>query len=196
MKSFTLTVLIIIITCIGLRAQDFNTDMATAKTSYSAGKLEDAHFALMQAMQEVDLIVGKEILKLLPTKMDTMNADAAKDEVVTNVGFIGTTIHRTYGKDGSGDLSIITNSPLIGTINAFLNMPLGGMMNTGTSKTIKVQGYKARLDKEDNSNGTGYTIQMPLGSSLLTFKVNNCTDTQMMAMANTLPLADIAKLIQ
>jgi hypothetical protein len=50
------------------RAQDFNKAMATAKASYSAGKLEDSHFALQQAMQEVDLTVGKEVLKLLPSK--------------------------------------------------------------------------------------------------------------------------------
>lgn len=193
MRSF---LLIILITTTGFcaTAQDFSTDMATAKTSYAAGKLEDAHFALMQAMQEIDLVVGKEILKLLPAKMDTMSANTAKDEVMTNVGFIGTTIHRTYGQ--GGDLSIITNSPLIGTINAFLNMPLTGMMSNGTSKIIKVQGYKARLDKEENGTETGYTVQMPLGSSLVTFKVDKCSDVQMMAMANTLPVADIAKLIQ
>jgi hypothetical protein len=35
-----------------------------------------------------------------------------------------------------------------------------------------------------------------LGSSLVTFTAKNTTDTQIMAMANTLQLQQIAKLIQ
>ena len=49
-------------------AQDFAKAMTTAKSAYNAGKLEETHFALQQAMQEVDLIIGKEVLKLLPPK--------------------------------------------------------------------------------------------------------------------------------
>src|ERR1700692_4947627 len=80
------------------RAQDFNKAMATAKASYSAGKLEDAHFALQQAMQEVDLTVGREVLKLLPSKLGTMTSVAKVDNVSSNVGFVGATIHRAYGQ--------------------------------------------------------------------------------------------------
>src|SRR5437870_11445568 len=101
-----------------LLAQDFTKDMATAKSSYNAGKLEDAHFALLQAMQEIDLIIGKEVLKLLPAKMDTFSVNAPEDNVTSNAGFIGTTIHRSYGPDNAVDMSIIGNSPLVSTLNA------------------------------------------------------------------------------
>ena len=94
---------------------------------------------------------------------------------MSNVGFMGSTIHRSWGQNDDVDLSIIGNSPLITTLNAFLNTPLlGGMMSNGNNKIIKVQGYKGQLTKEDNGNGqTNYTIQIPLGSSLVTFKANN-----------------------
>ncbi|MEP6596401.1 MAG: hypothetical protein ABJA71_10675 [Ginsengibacter sp.] len=179
-------------------AQNFTAAITNAKTSYSAGKLEDAHFALQQAMQEIDMIIGKEVLKQLPDKMDAFTANSKDDNVTSNVGFIGTTIHRSYGAANDVDLSIIGNSPLITTINAFLNTPLlGGMMSNGNNKVIKVQGYKGQLTKEPGSDGkTKYTIQMPVGSSLITFTGNNTTDTQIMAWANTLPLQQIAKLIQ
>jgi hypothetical protein len=179
-------------------AQNFTADIANAKTSYSAGKLEDAHFALLQAMQEIDMIVGKEVLKLLPANMDAFAANGKTDNVTSNVGFVGTTIHRSYGAADDVDLSIISNSPLITTINAFLNTPLlGGMMSNGNNKIIKVQGYKGQLTKETNSNGqTNYTIQLPVGGSLITFTGKNATDTQILAWANTLPLQQIAKLIQ
>jgi len=41
-----------------------------------------------------------------------------------------------------------------------------------------------------------YELQVPLGSSLITFAVDDCTDTEILAMANTMPLQQIAKLIQ
>jgi hypothetical protein len=179
-------------------SQDFKTDIASAKTAYSAGKLEDAHFALQQAMQEIDIIIGKEVIALLPTTMDKFSANTKDDNVMSNVGFMGSTIHRTWGQNDSVDLSIIGNSPLITTLNAFLNTPLlGGMMNNGNNKIIKVEGYKGQLTKDDAGNGQfNYTIQIPLGSSLVTFTSKNTTDTQIMAMVNTIPLQQIAKLIQ
>lgn len=181
-------------------AQDFSKAMATAKTAYGAGKLEQTHFALQQAMQEVDLIIGKEVLKLLPPKMDVMEIIAKDDNVASNIGFVGATIHRAYEKGGrKADISIISNSPLVAMTNTVLNTPLlGGMMNDGKSKTVKVQGYKARLEKQAGSTNdkNDYELQIPLGSALITFKVDDCTDTQILEFAETIPLQKIAKLIQ
>ena len=181
-------------------AQDFAKDMATAKSSYNAGKLEETHFALLQAMQEVDIIIGQEVLKLLPPKMDTLAVNAKDDNVTANAGFIGCTIHRSYGKfTKKADLSIISNSPLVAMLNSFLNTPLmGGMMSDGNSKTVKVQGYKARLEKKPGSaeEKNDYELQIPMGSALITFAVDDCTDSEILAMANTIPLQQIAKLIQ
>jgi hypothetical protein len=181
-------------------AQDFSKDMATAKSSYNAGKLEETHFALLQAMQEVDIIIGKEVLKLLPPKMDTLSVNTKEDQVSANAGFIGCTIHRSYGKmTKKADLSIISNSPLVAMLNSVLNTPLlGGMMNDGNSKTVKVQGYKARLEKKPGSteDKNDYELQIPLGNALITFTVDDCTDTEILAMANTIPLPQVAKLIQ
>jgi hypothetical protein len=181
------------------RAQDFNKAMATAKASYSAGKLEDAHFALQQAMQEVDLTVGKEVLKLLPSKLGSMPSFAKDDNVSSNIGFVGATIHRAYGQGAqNADISIIDNSPLIAMTNSLLNMPMMGMMTGGKEKKVKVQGYKARLEKQAGSTAdkSSYELQIPLGNALFTFKVNDCTDDQIVALVDTIPLQDIAKLIE
>ena len=193
-----LMILALILLSVTAFSQNFTTDIAAAKTAYASGKLEDTHFALQQAMQEIDIIIGKEVLALLPAKMDAFAVNTKDDNVMSNVGFMGSTIHRTWGQDDDIDLSIIGNSPLITTINAFLNTPLlGGMMSNGNNKMIKVQGYKAQLEKNDNGNGkVGYTIQLPLGSSLITLTAKEATDTQMMTWANSIPLQQIAKLIQ
>ncbi|HWB26823.1 MAG TPA: hypothetical protein VG738_15175 [Chitinophagaceae bacterium] len=190
---------------IAAKSQDFKTDLANARTNYAAGKLSDAHFNVEQAMQELDLIVGKEVLKILPAKMDTMNVTANDDHVMSNSGFLGANIHRSYGTittmNGAGkmaDISIVTNSPLITSLNAFLNTPiLGGMMSSDNSKSIKVQGYKGRLEKSSGNMGqTDYTIEIPLSNTLITFKVTNSTDTEILALANTIPLQQVAKLLQ
>jgi hypothetical protein len=198
MKVFItlIAVITLIDTCVG---QDFTKAMATAKTSYNAGKLEDAHFALQQAMQEVDLTIGKEVLKLLPQKMDVMESVAKDDNVASNVGFVGATIHRAYAKGSKkADISIISNSPLIAMTNAVLNMPLASMMSNGNNKNVKVQGYKARLEKQPGSTSdkNSYELQIPLGSALFTFRVDDCTDSQILAFADTIPLQQIAKLIE
>ena len=199
MKYLIVLIAVMMCTLTGL-AQDFAKAMTTAKSAYNAGKLEETHFALQQAMQEVDLIIGKEVLKLLPPKMDTLANNSKDDNVSSNIGFVGATIHRSYGKgDRKADLTIISNSPLVAMMNTFLNTPmLGGLMNDGKTKTIKVQGYKARLEKQEGSveGKTDYELQIPLGSALITFKVNDCTDSQIENMANNIPLQQIAKLIQ
>ena len=198
MKRFS--IIIALLTGFTAGAQDFTKDMAKAKAAYNAGKLEETHFALQQAMQEVDLIIGKEVLKLLPPKMDTMNVNAKEDNVSSNIGYVGATIRRVYGKYArKADLTIISNSPLVARINTVLNAPMmGGMLNDGKTKTVKVQGYKARLEKQEGSAEgiINYELQVPLGSALITFKVNDCTDTQILAMAETIPLQQVAKLIQ
>lgn len=179
-------------------SQQFANNVTTAKSAYKAGKLEEAHFALQQAMQQVDMIIGKEVLKLLPAKMDTMAIDANDDNVSSNVGFVGATIHRSYGRAArKADLSIISNSPMVAMLNSFLSSPLLAGVSDGNTKTIKIQGYKARLEKRSGDDGKNdYELQVPLGSALITFTVNNTTESEITAMANTLPLAQIAKLIQ
>lgn len=193
-------ILFAVCSAMNVLAQDFAKDMATAKTAYDAGKLEETHFALQQAMQEIDLIVGKEVLKLLPPKMDSLTINTKDDNVSANAGFVGTTIHRSYGKfTKKADLSIISNSPMVSMLNTFLNSPmLGGMAGDANTKTVKVHGYKARLERKPGSaeDKNDYELQVPLGSSLITFAVDDCTDTEIMAMANTIPLPQIAKLIQ
>lgn len=147
-------------------AQNFTADMTTAKSINSSGKLEDAHFALLQAMQKINIIIGKQILSLLPQKMDAFAANTNEDNVTFNVGFVGTTIHCTYGQNDNADLTIIGNSPLVATLNTFLSTPLiGGMMSNGNNKIVKMQGYRGQLQRTDNGNGqTDYTPQIPLGN--------------------------------
>jgi hypothetical protein len=180
------------------QSQGFKADITTAKTAYAAGKLEDTHFALQQALSELDMIIGKEVLKLLPQKMDTAAVNTKDDRVSSNVSFAGATVHRSYGKGQKAEVEIISNSPMIASLNALMNMPMmGGIMRDENNKTIKVQGYKARLERQSaGEDQYNYVLQLPFSSALLTFTVNKCSESDIMKMADTLPLEQIAKLIQ
>ncbi len=197
MKRYSILILIFFFYAVA-NARDFSKDIADAKSSYSAGKLADAHFSLEQAIQEIDMIVGKEVLKLLPESMNGVNSVAANDQVAANIGFVGATVHRGYGDSGS-QVEIISNSPLIATLNAFLNMPfVGGMMRNSTTKMVKVQGYKSRLEKQgDNQNGKpNYQLQIPFKSALISITANGMDENSVLSFANSIPLDKISALIQ
>ena len=180
-------------------AQDFNKHLADAKSSYAAGKLEDSRFAMEQMMQELDITIGKEVLKILPAKLETLNANSASDNVAGTQGFMGVIIHREYGAAGKkADIDMITNSPLIASINTILSIPFVGNSSDGSQKRVKIEGYKGLLQKNVNpqTNKTSYELQMPFSSTLLTFKVDDADEAQVMKLAGLIPISQIAKMLQ
>jgi hypothetical protein len=181
------------------KAQDFNKNLASAKSAYASGNLEDARFAMQQMLNDIDIIVGKEIMKLLPSKFDALNADVKNDNVTTGSGFAGVVIHRYFGTEPKNvTLDVMTNSPLIASINAILSIPFVGNSSDGTQKVVKVHGYKGVLQKsvDTETNIQSYTLQIPLNSSLLTLTGVNTSETEILKYANAIPVPEIVKLIQ
>ena len=177
-------------------AQEFDKQLATARSSYTAGKLDDSRFAMQQMLQELDILTGKEILKILPAKMHEQASNAANDNVSGASNFLGITIHRDYGAEGKKvDLEIITDSPLIGSVNAILSLPF--VAGSADYKVIKIEGYKALVLKTTGENDrTDYELQLPLNNSLITLRAPGYTQDQIIKMASTLPIAQIAKMVQ
>src|SRR5688500_7010596 len=110
-------------------AQDFDKNLASARTSYGSGDLENARFAMEQLLRDLDVAIGKEILKLLPTTVANLKADEKTDNL--SGSSYGLFVHRNYGAEPkTATIEIINNSPMINSIQAFLNLPmLGGMMH-------------------------------------------------------------------
>ncbi len=184
-------------------AQEFEKSLASAKTAYSSGNLEDARFNLENALREVDAAIGREILKILPTTLGGLSSDTKNDQVTGMSGGMtgGLYVQRMYGiqQDKNATIDIISDSPLIMGINAILTMP--AIMNTGNSnqKVVKVQGYKALLTREtgENEQTTGYLLQLPFASSLLSLDYSgNLSEAEMLKLAEAIPLEKIVKLAQ
>lgn len=177
-------------------AQEFAKQASTARSSYTAGKLDDSRFAMQQMLQELDLMTGKEIVKILPPKMEDKTAAIAKDDISGASGWAGVVIHREYGTgDKNVDLEIITNSPMIGSLNALLSMPF--IANNADQKVVKINGYKALVQKVSGENETSnYDLQLPLNATLITLKAPGYTQDQVVKMAGALPIAEIAKMVQ
>lgn len=179
--------------------QDFNKNISTAKASYASGDLENSRFAMQQALNDIDLLVGKEMLKILPAKLETLNSNVKSDNVTVNTGFSGVVVHRDYGTDAKRvNLDIISNSPLVASINAILSIPFVGNSSDGTQKVIKIQGYKAVMQKNVNAetNTAEFTVQIPVNSTLITLTVPNSTEAEITRFANLIPVAQIAKMVQ
>lgn len=181
-------------------AQDFDKNVATAKSSYSSGDLENTRFALEQALHELDIVIGKEILKQLPTKLGAQAYNEKDDNVTGGSGMAsGLFVHRSFGTyPTSGKIDIINNSPLINSLNAILAIPFVGNSGDGTQKVVKVQGYKAVLNKNQNeeTGKTGYTLQVPMNNTLFTLEMDDTNENEIQSLANAIPLNKIAQMAQ
>lgn len=199
MKKINISLLVFLTTFGFVHAQDFNKNLASARTAYNSGDLENARFAMQQMLVDLDILIGKEVMKLLPAKMDALATNTKNDNVTANTGLTGALIHRDYGTgDKAVNVDIMSNSPLVASINAILSIPFIGNSGDGTQKVVKIDGYKSVLQKEENTetNKTGYTLQVPLNSTLVTLKIENTTEADIIRLANTIPLSQIAKMVQ
>jgi hypothetical protein len=183
-----------------LFAQDFDKDLATARTAYSSGDLSSARFAMEQMLSDLDLAIGKQILTMLPSTIGPLACNVKGDNVSGGSGAgAGLFVHRNYAKDTkTASIDIINNSPMITSINAILNTPIiGGMMMTNANqKVVRIQGYKSVLTKNDNGDKTGYQLQIPLNNTLFTFVINDTDESEITSYAGNLPLSKIAQAAQ
>jgi hypothetical protein len=195
----TIYTLILIGCALIVNAQDFAKNLSTAKSSYTSGDLENARFAMQQMITDLDILIGKDILKLLPAKMEAMASNASSDNVTANTGLAGVMIHRDYGTaQKTCSIEIMNNSPLVTSLNAILAIPFMANSGDGSQKVIKINGYKAIMQKSVNTddNTTDFTVQVPLNSTLLTFSIPKSTEADAVRLANTIPVADIAKKVE
>ena len=185
--------------CVATMAQEFDKNVATAKSSYASGDLENTRFALEQALHELVVVIGKEILKQLPTKLGALNYNDKEDNVTGGSGGAGLFVHRAYGQEpNKAKIDVINNSPMITSLNAFLAIPFMGNTVDGDRKVLKIQGYKSVLNRNENTETgkIGYSLQIPMNNTLLTLEMDDTTESEIQTLANGIPLSKIAQMAQ
>ncbi|MGV3588391.1 MAG: hypothetical protein ACO1OF_15410 [Adhaeribacter sp.] len=181
------------------QAQNFSKNLGEARTAYTAGNLSNSRFAMEQMLREVDAAIGKDILKLLPAKMDALAANTKDDNTTGSgsTGGLGLFVQRTYGTGAkTATIDIINNSPLITSLNTLLAIPFVGNSGDGKQKVVKVQGYKGVLYKNEDTETkkVNYDLQIPLQNTLVTFKMDDTKEADVLRLAGTIPLEKIAQL--
>lgn len=195
-KIFTLVLSVVSIATFA----QFDSHLATAKAEYDKGNLEASRFAMQQLITELDIQIGKEVLALLPTKLDALAANKANDNVTANTGITGCLIHRDFGTPSTKEarIEIMSNSPLVASLNAILAIPFMGNTGDDSQKVVKIAGYKSILQKsvDAETNQENYTLQIPINATLITVYADKSSEAEVLKWANLIPVDKIAKMVQ
>jgi hypothetical protein len=145
----------------------------------------------------INQAIGREILDLLPDEMNGMPKVESEDDATgINTGFAGLFINRSYtAENRRASIEIVSDSPMLAGINAILAMP-GFMTADENQKRIKIDGYKALLTRNADSQGSvSYDVQIPFSGSLLTFQCTGIeSENEVIGMASTIPVDEIVSI--
>lgn len=172
---------------------DVNNSIKSAKTAYDAKNYVDARYSVRQAILDVELEIGQNILKSFPDKADGLSKDEKEDLVNSSgVGFSGLTIQRVYRTESKElSVNIMNDAVMLMGINMYLNNPgYASNDNENKAKQVQFNEYRGLLQYD---KGSGYTLSVPFGqNSLFVVKgVNYKNENELMTAAKLFDLEKI-----
>lgn len=149
----------------------------------------------LYAQKKFDVPTGQGILNQLPKKMKEKNYVKEKDKVRPAKGFLGTTVQRKYGDANQGGLvELINESPSLIYVNNTLSDP--STINPSKDLITTIDGFQALVQSVYREDGRiDYQVLIPIDATLLSVKGVGFTRDELIAFANTIPVAAIAKKI-
>jgi hypothetical protein len=201
MKKTILSAFTVLSFSLGMQAQppkteDVQKSINDALTALKAKNYKETNLSLQQALSDLNLLQGSELLTALPETILTYKADKSSDNV-SNAGAAfgaGTVIERNYkGSDENKNFRVkfISNSPMMATLNMYLSNPM--YANAGEGQSVVKIGTRRGMLKFNNGSGE---LQMSLGQSLLTLEFNEIpAKADVTAFAEKLDLDKVAKLL-
>lgn len=162
-------------------APDVLANIKSAKEAFSTKKYADARYSARQAIQGIELEIGQNILKSLPTSIDGMPIIADEDKVTSSgIGFVGLLIYRMYQTtDKQFTVTIQNDAAMFSSLNMYFSNNAYATNNPDVKQT-KLKGYKAIIKYDESS---GYSISIPVGqSSIIVLQgVNYSSENSFMA---------------
>ncbi|NJO01437.1 MAG: hypothetical protein HC880_06870 [Bacteroidia bacterium] len=146
-----------------LTPPDVNQHLGSANSALQASQYSQSRYEIKQALMGVELEIGHEILKSLPTTVDGLNYQPENDQVYSSgAGFMGLVIGRDYGNNNKQCSAIISNNSLyVGAYGAFLGNS-GYSGQNGEAKSVMVQGNRAWITFDQDST---YELIVPIGQT-------------------------------
>lgn len=175
---------------------DVKANLDDAEKSYQSKSYGEARYSVQQAMLGVELEIGNQILKSLPSSIAGLNKVEKEDKVASSgFGWVGLTIERKYsdGKEKEFRVEVANSAAMMAAINVYLSY--GSAQQTGGQqnwKQTKLKGYRAIIEYNE---GSGYKLSVPIGqSSLVVFDgVNFASEPDMMSAAGNVDIDTIKK---
>jgi len=179
-----------------IKADDIQKSINDASAALKVKNYKETNLSLQQALSDLSVLAGKELLTSLPEMVLTYKADKTQDNV-SNSGAAfgaGTSIERYYKNDDDSKnfkLQIVNNSPLLATLNMYITNPM--YANSGDGQSVVKLGSRRGMLKLNEGSGE---LQLPMGQSLLNLTFNGiASKTDVTAFAEKLDIEKIVKLL-
>ncbi|MBN2613387.1 MAG: hypothetical protein JXB00_17670 [Bacteroidales bacterium] len=176
-------------------AIDVPASIDAASGSYKSGNYSASRNSIREAIQGIELEIGKKVLESLPQSVKDLSKRDSDDKVTSSgINFAGLMIERTYAKgDQELYIAIGNNSAWLSSINLYLGS--GGYATTEEQpnyKKVTFQGYQAVIEFDESA---GYKLSVPFGqSSIFVLNgINFSNEQEMMDAASKFSIESIKK---
>jgi hypothetical protein len=166
-----------------------------ASASYKSEKYTQSRNSVREALQGIELEIGKKVLESLPQSVNDLSKQDDADRVTSSgINFAGLMIEREYAKgDQELRLIIANNSAWLTSVNLYLSS--GAYASTDEQpdyKKVTFQGYQGVIEYDDNA---GYKLSVPFGqSSIFVLNgINFSNEQQVMNAAGKFNIEEIKK---
>ena len=177
---------------------DAKSHLSSASSKYKSKNLEGSRYDLQRSLVDIDEMIGKKILSMLPTELAGMKVSEKEDEhVATAAGFAGVYVRRVYesaDKSKSIEISMLDDSPLMGAVGTFLSNPM--LVGLSGKKSVNIDGYKGMKEKVEGSDPIEYNINIPSNQSMLSMNFFNVPESDVNKSSNQIPVGEIFALIK
>src|SRR3954452_20575081 len=133
---------------------DVNQQIADAEQAYQANKYSDARYSIQQALMSIEIQLGRELLRSLPSDVNGIPKDTSQDKVMsTQWGWGNLVIQRVYydGKDKQVTVTIGNNGLYAGLVNVYFNSAYTQAdAKEQNVKQTKLKNYKAIIQYDEH----------------------------------------------
>jgi len=205
MKSILLFFIFFISGALAFGQSQADAFIKEAQQFLAQKKYKEAQLSLHDAINDINAILAEQVAAGMPAEINGLKAEGDGEINTASMGMVGggLSINKKYvhpsKKENEADVNIISNSPMLATINMFMSNP--AMLGEGY-KSVRVGTRRAILKTETedyyDDNGASKKIraselQIPLSQTLISINFKAfATEAEELAFATKL---DIDKLI-